>query len=199
RPEVKATIPSNLQLLWAVKPEQNSPNYISLYAIKTAANESGSILTGDVITNARDDFDQHNNPVVSMEMNTDGARQWRKITAAAAQNREAIAIVLDGVVYSAPSVNEEIPNGNSQISGNFTIEDTKDLANVLKAGRLPTTAKIVEEAIVGPSLGQVAIDSGVNSAVIGIIVVMAFMIAYYNRAGIAANIAVIFNVFFLMG
>ncbi len=199
RPEVKATIPSNLQLLWAVKPEQNTPNYISLYAIKTAANETGAILTGDVITNARDDFDQHNNPVVSMEMNTEGARQWRKITAAAAQNREAIAIVLDGVVYSAPSVNEEIPNGNSQISGNFTIEDTKDLANVLKAGRLPTTAKIVEEAIVGPSLGQAAIDAGVNSAVIGFVVVMIFMIAYYNRAGIAANIAVIFNVFFLMG
>lgn len=199
RPEVRATIPSNLQLLWAVKPEQNSPNYISLYAIKKAANESGAILTGDVITNARDDFDQQNNPVVSMEMNTDGARQWRKITAEAAQNKEAVAIVLDGVVYSAPTVNEEIPNGNSQISGNFTIEDTKDLANVLKAGRLPTTAKIVEEAIVGPSLGQAAIDAGVNSAVIGFVVVMIFMIAYYNRAGIAANVAVIFNVFFLLG
>ncbi|NQD72842.1 protein translocase subunit SecD, partial [Sphingobacterium shayense] len=115
------------------------------------------------------------------------------------QNKEAVAIVLDGVVYSAPTVNEEIPNGNSQISGNFTIEDTKDLANVLKAGRLPTTAKIVEEAIVGPSLGQAAIDAGVNSAVIGFVVVMIFMIAYYNRAGIAANVAVIFNVFFLLG
>ncbi|MGO3807215.1 MAG: protein translocase subunit SecDF [Sphingobacterium sp.] len=199
RPDVKATIPSNLQLLWAVKPEQNTPNYISLYAIKTAGTEGGAILTGDVITNARDDFDQQNNPVVSMEMNTEGSRQWRKITADAAQNREAIAIVLDGVVYSAPSVNEEIPNGNSQISGNFTIEDTKDLANVLKAGRLPTTAKIVEEAIVGPSLGQAAIDAGVNSAVIGFVVVMIFMITYYNRAGVTANIAVLFNVFFLMG
>src|SRR5690606_23710542 len=148
---------------------------------------------------ARDDFDQHNNPVVSMELNTDGARQWRKITAAAAQNREAIAIVLDGVVYLAPSVDEAIPNGHSHISGNVTIADTKDLANVLKAGRLPTTAKIVEEAIVGPSLGEAAIDAGVNSAVIGFVVVMIFMIAYYNRGGIAANIAVVFNVFFLMG
>lgn len=199
RPEVKATIPGNLKLLWAVKPEQKSPNFLSLYAIKTSGTETGAVMTGDVITDARDNFDQQNRPVVSMDMNTEGARQWRRITAQAAQNREAIAIVLDGVVYSAPSVNEEIPNGSSQISGSFTIEDTKDLANVLKAGRLPTTAKIVEEAIVGPSLGQAAIDAGINSAVIGIVVVMIFMIAYYNRAGIAANIAVLFNVFFLMG
>ncbi|WP_437918824.1 protein translocase subunit SecDF [Sphingobacterium sp. LRF_L2] len=199
RPEVKSTIPANLKLLWAVKPDQKTPNFLSLYAIKTAGLENGAVMTGDVITDARDNFDQQNRPVVSMEMNTDGARQWRKVTADAAQNKEAIAIVLDGVVYSAPSVNEEIPNGSSQISGSFTIEDTKDLANVLKAGRLPATAKIVEEAIVGPSLGQAAIDAGVNSAVIGIVVVMIFMIAYYNRAGIAANIAVLFNVFFLMG
>ena len=199
RPEVKSIIPANLKLLWAVKPENNAKDFLSLYAIKATGAENGPVMTGDVITDARDGFDQQNSPIVSMEMNADGARQWKRITAQAAQNRDAIAIVLDGVVYSAPGVNEEIPNGNSQISGNFTIEDTKDLANVLKAGRLPTTAKIVEEAIVGPSLGQAAIDSGVNSAIVGIIVVMAFMIAYYNRAGIAANIAVIFNVFFLMG
>ena len=200
RPEVKANIPGNLKFLWAVKPEQRSPNFLSLYAIKTSGPENGAVLTGDVITDARDDFNENNHPVVSMSMNTEGARQWRKITAQAAQNNNsAIAIVLDGVVYSAPGVNEEIPNGNSSISGNFTIEDTKDLANVLKAGRLPTTAKIVEEAIVGPSLGQAAIDAGVDSSVIALIVVMIFMVAYYNRAGIAANIAVLFNVFFLMG
>jgi len=200
RPEVKSILPGNLRLLWSVKPESRTPDFLSLYAIKTSGIENGPVMTGDVITDARDNFDhQTNSPVVSMEMNTDGARQWRKVTAQAAQNKEAIAIVLDGVVYSAPTVNEEIPNGNSVISGNFTIEDTKDLANVLKAGRLPTTAKIVEEAIVGPSLGQAAIDAGVNSAVIGLIVVMIFMIAYYNRAGIAANIAVLFNVFFLLG
>ncbi|MGH2622217.1 MAG: protein translocase subunit SecDF, partial [Sphingobacterium sp.] len=199
RPEVKSIIPGNLKLLWAVKPDNNSKDFLSLYAIKTSGLENVPVMTGDVITDARADFDQYNNPVVSMDMNSEGARQWRRITAQAAQNRDNIAIVLDNVVYSAPGVNEEIPNGSSQISGSFTIEDTNDLANVLKAGRLPTTAKIVEEAIVGPSLGQVAIDSGINSAVIGIIVVMAFMISYYNRAGIAANIAVIFNVFFLMG
>lgn len=199
RREIRSIIPANLKLLWAVKPDSRSQDILSLYAIKTAGSENGPVMTGDVITDARDGFDQNNSPIVSMEMNADGARQWRRITGQAAQNRDHIAIVLDDVVYSAPGVNEEIPNGNSQISGNFTIEDTKDLANVLKAGRLPTTAKIVEEAIVGPSLGQVAIDSGINSAVIGFIVVMAFMIAYYNRAGIAANIAVIFNVFFLLG
>ena len=199
RPEVKSIIPGNLKFLWAVKPEQRNPNLLSLYAIRPVGAENSAVLTGDVITDARDNFDQNNRPVVSMDMNTVGAREWRKITAKAAVGEEAIAIVLDGVVYSAPNVNEEIPNGSSQISGNFTIEDTKDLANVLKAGRLPTTAKIVEEAIVGPSLGQAAIDAGVSSAIIAFIVVLIFMVAYYNRSGIAANIAVIFNVFFLMG
>ena len=202
RPEVKSIIPGNMRLLWAVKPESLSKtkDILSLYAIRTVGTDNGPAMTGDVITNARDEFDpQTNKPIVSMAMNAQGAREWQRVTAAAAQGRYSVAIVLDGVVYSAPGVEKEIAGGNSTISGNFTIEDTKDLANVLKAGRLPTTAKIVEEAIVGPSLGQVAIDSGVNSAVIGIIVVMAFMIAYYNRAGIAANIAVIFNVFFLMG
>lgn len=199
RPEVRSITPSNLRFSWAVKPESRTPDIIALYAIRLTNTETGAVMSGDVITNARDDFDQYNNPVVSMEMNAEGARQWRRVTGQAAQNRDAIAIVLDGVVYSAPSVNEEIPSGNSQISGNFSIEDTKDLANVLKAGRLPTTAKIVEEAIVGPSLGQAAIDAGVNSAIIGFVLVMIFMIAYYNRAGIAANVAVVFNVFFLLG
>ncbi len=199
RPEVRSMIPSNLKFMWSVKPEHNSPDFLSLFAIKTSNTETGAVLTGDVITEARDDFDQNNRPVVSMGMNAEGARQWRRITAQAAQSNASIAIILDGVVYSAPTVSEEIPGGNSSISGNFTIDDTKDLANVLKAGRLPTTAKIVEEAIVGPSLGQAAIDAGVNSAVIGFIVVMIFMVAYYNRAGIAANIAVVFNVFFLLG
>lgn len=200
RPEIKSQIPSNLRLLWAVKAEQGNPNLLALYAIKPVGGESGSVLTGDVITDARDEFNpQTNAPEVSMQMNSFGAKEWRKITAKAAQTKASIAIVLDGVVYSAPTVQGEIPGGSSSISGNFTVEDTKDLANVLKAGRLPTTAKIVEEAIVGPSLGQAAIDAGINSSVIGIIVVMIFMIFYYNRAGIAANVAVLLNVFFLLG
>ncbi|MFE7085868.1 protein translocase subunit SecDF [Sphingobacterium spiritivorum] len=200
KPEIKSIIPANLKLLWAVKPEQNSPNALSLYAIRPSGIDNGAVLTGDVITDAKNDIaPQTNQPVVSMQMNNEGAREWRKITAKAAQNKEAIAIVLDNVVYSAPNVNEEIPNGSSQISGSFTTDDTKDLANVLKAGRLPTTAKIVEEAIVGPSLGQAAIDAGVNSAIIAFVVVLIFMVVYYNRAGWAANIAVIVNVFFLLG
>ena len=199
RPEIKALIPANVKLLWSVKPEQNN-NALSLYAIKAGSSETGAVLSGDVITDARDEFDpQTNSPVVSMRMNSYGAKEWKRITGKASQGKEAIAIVLDNVVYSAPTVQNEIAGGNSSISGNFTIEDTKDLANVLKAGRLPTTAKIVEEAIVGPSLGQAAIDSGINSAIIAVVVVMLFMVAYYNRAGWAANIAVIFNVFFLMG
>lgn len=200
RPEIKAVIPANLKLLWAVKPEQKTENTLALYAIRPTAGETGSVLTGDVISDAKDEIDpQTNAPVVSMTMNSIGAREWRKITAKAAQTEASIAIILDNVVYSAPSVKSEIAGGRSSISGSFTIEDTKDLANVLKAGRLPTSAKIVEEAIVGPSLGQAAIDSGVNSAIIGVILVMIFMVAYYNRAGIAANIAVLFNVFFLLG
>ncbi|KKX51871.1 protein translocase subunit SecD [Sphingobacterium sp. IITKGP-BTPF85] len=199
RPEVKSIIPGNLKLLWSVKPEAKTPNILSLYAIRPAGVDNGPVLTGDVITNARDEFNERNEPVVSMQMNSDGAREWKKITAKAAQGHQSIAIVLDNVVYSAPGVNEEIAGGNSSISGSFTVEDTKDLANVLKAGRLPTTAKIVEEAIVGPTLGQSAIDSGVNSAVIGIVLVLVFMIAYYNTAGLVANIAVLINVFFIMG
>src|SRR5690606_27784346 len=151
---------------------------------------------------ARDEFDpQTNRPMVSMSMNSVGAREWRRITAAASadpNNKKAIAIILDDVVYSAPTVQDEIAGGTSTITGNFTIEDTKDLANVLKGGRLPTTAEIVEEAVVGPTLGQAAIDAGINSAVIGLIVVLIFMIFYYLRAGCVAHIAVIFNVFFRM-
>lgn len=201
-PLIKQIIPENVKLMWAVKPDPQSPDFLTLYAIKPVGQD-GVVLTGNVITDARDDFDpQTNRPMVEMTMNAVGAREWRRITAAAAadpNNKKAIAIVLDGVVYSAPTVQGEIPNGVSSITGNFTIEDTKDLANVLKAGRLPTTAKIVEEAVVGPTLGQAAIDAGINSAIIGLIVVLLFMIAYYNRAGLVANIAVIFNVFFLMG
>ncbi len=202
-PVVKQIIPANVQLLWGVKPSPRTPNQLELYAVKPTGLEAGPVLSGNVITDAKDDFDpQSNSPMVTMYMNSEGAREWRRITASASadpNNKRAIAIVLDGVVYSAPTVQGEIPNGVSQITGNFSIEDTKDLANVLKAGRLPTTAKIVEEAIVGPSLGQAAIDAGVNSSIIGLVVVLIFMILYYNRGGWVANIAVLFNVFFIMG
>ncbi|MEC3880877.1 protein translocase subunit SecDF [Parapedobacter sp. 10938] len=202
-PAVQQIIPANVKLLWGVKPSPRTPEQLELYAIRPSGVDAGPVLAGNVITDAKDDFDpQSNSPMVTMYMNSEGAREWRRISAAAVadpNNKQAIAIVLDGVVYSAPTIQSEISGGVSQITGNFTIEDTKDLANVLKAGRLPTTAKIVEEAVVGPSLGQAAIDAGINSSVIGLVVVLIFMIAYYNRAGWVANIAVLFNVFFIMG
>src|SRR5699024_1993909 len=116
---IKSIIPQNMKLLWAVKPERQAKDLLALYAIRTTGSEGEAVLSGDVISDARDNFNQHNQPVVSMEMNSVGAREWRKITAKAAQNKESIAIILDGVVYSAPRVNEEIPGGNSEISGNF--------------------------------------------------------------------------------
>src|SRR5690606_10955511 len=197
-PAVKQIIPANVKLLWGVKPSPRTPEQLELYAIRPSGVEAGPVLSGNVITDAKDDFNpETNSPMVTMYMNSEGAREWRRISAAAVadpNNKQAIAIVLDGVVYSAPTIESEITGGVSQITVNFTIEDTKDLANVLKAGRLPTTAKIVEEAIVGPTLGQAAIDAGINSAIIGLAIVLVFMIFYYNRGGWVANIAVIFNV-----
>lgn len=200
--EIKSIIPGNVKLLWSVKPVSKESKMFQLFAVKPTGLNAGPVLTGNVIADARADVDQRtNNPQVEMVMNSEGAREWRKISAAAAaaNPKKAIAIVLDNTVYSAPTVQDEIPNGVSSITGNFTFEDTQDLANVLKAGRLPAPAKIVEEAIVGPTLGEAAIDAGINSSVIGLVVVLIFMIFYYNRAGLVANIAVIFNVFFIMG
>jgi len=200
-PAIKSIIPANVKLAWSVKPISKETRMFQLFALKPVGLENGPVLTGNVIADARADVDQRNNPQVEMVMNSEGAREWRKISAAAssANPKKAIAIVLDNTVYSAPTVQDEIPNGISSISGNFTFEDTQDLANVLKAGRLPAPAKIVEEAIVGPTLGQAAIDAGINSSIIGLVVVLIFMIFYYNRAGWVANIAVLFNVFFIMG
>lgn len=203
-PEAQQIIPANVKLLWAVKPDMRAPEQLEMYAIRPVGMDNTAALSGNVVTSARSDYGQDGQPVVSMEMNAEGAREWRRITAEAApksmnERGQSIAIVLDNVVYSAPTVNTEIAGGRSEISGSFTVEDTQDLANVLNAGRLPTTAKIVEEAVVGPTLGQAAIDAGINSSIIGLVIVLIFMIFYYNRAGLVANIAVIFNVFFIMG
>lgn len=198
----RSIVPKNVKFAWGVKPMTPESKVFELYALKTSTMEGGPVLGGDVISDARADYDQRGNPEVIMMMNPEGARSWRHVTAAASSdpnNKKSIGIVLDNVVYSAPTVQGEIPNGISSISGNFTVEDTKDLANVLKAGRLPAPARIVEEAIVGPSLGEAAINAGLLSALIGLIVVLAFMVLYYNRAGTVANIAVFVNVFFLMG
>ncbi|WP_121810758.1 protein translocase subunit SecDF [Mucilaginibacter kameinonensis] len=198
--DVLAVIPRNIKFLWEVKPVKNTKTF-ALYAIKLTGADNGPVLSGDVINDARADNDQKGSPEVVMIMNSEGAQKWRAVTAEASSgtNKKAIAIVLDDNVYSAPTVQNEISGGVSSISGNFTIDDTRDLANVLKAGRLPAPAHIVSESIVGPSLGQEAITAGITSSVLGLVVVLIFMIAYYNRAGTVAVVAVVINIFFLMG
>ncbi|MBK0380860.1 protein translocase subunit SecDF [Mucilaginibacter segetis] len=200
--DVKSIIPRNMKFLWGVKPIEKTKVF-QLYAIKLSGAENGPVLSGDVISDARNDVDQIKGGYeVTMYMNSQGAQKWKTITAAASSgpNKKAIAIVLDDNVYSAPTVQNEISGGVSSISGgNFTLEDTKDLANVLKAGRLPAPARIIGSEVVGPSLGQEAISAGLLSCVLGLVVVLVFMIAYYNRAGTVAVVAVIVNVFFLMG
>ncbi|RYG20675.1 MAG: protein translocase subunit SecDF [Chitinophagaceae bacterium] len=201
RAEIKPLIPGTMKFMWSLKPMTDSKIF-ELYAIKVTSLDGRPALGGDAVSNALQSYDQKNQPEVTMYMTADGAAKWKKITAEAAadpQNKKAIAIVLDNTVYSAPTVQNEIPNGVSSISGSFTLEDTKDLANILKAGKLPAPARIVSDFVVGPSLGQEAIDSGLSSFVIAFIVILAFMALYYNKAGWVANLALVINVFFIMG
>ncbi len=201
-PAIRAVIPQNVKLYWGVKPMTEESKVFELYALKTSSIAGGPALEGDVISDARSDYDQKGNPEVVMVMNADGARAWRSITAAASadpNNKKSVAIVLDNLVYSAPTVQGEIPNGISSISGSFKVEDTQDLANVLKAGRLPAPAKIVSDYVVGPSLGAASISAGLLSTIAGIIFILIFMGMYYSTAGIVANIALLVNLFFLMG
>lgn len=203
RPDVKALLPRTMGWFWDVKPEPElTPNIDDIRLNFVSIGRTGkSQLTGEVITNARLDNDQFGRPAVSMTMNAAGSRVWAKITAAAAAKspQGRVAIVLDNYVYTAPTVQGEIPNGNSQITGNFTVEEAKDLANVLKAGSLPAPTRIVEEAIVGPSLGKVAQNEGLISMAAGLIIVVIFMVAYYSKGGWVANIALLFNIFFILG
>ena len=201
-PAIKSIIPASIKLFWGVKAISEESKVFELYAIKVSKVDGTPALGGDVISDARDDFDQRGNPEVVMVMNSEGAREWKSITALASadpNNKKSVAIVLDNNVYSAPTVQGEIPNGISSISGSFKVEDTKDLANVLKAGRLPAPAKIVSEYIVGPSLGAESINSGLISTLAGILVILLFMALYYNKAGWVANVSLLVNLFFLMG
>lgn len=201
RPEVASLIPSNMKFMWGLKPRTGT-KVLELYAIKITTMDGRPELSGDAVANARDGFDQNNNPDVTMFMTADGSAKWKKMTADAVSdpsNKRAIAIVLDNTVYSAPTVQNEIAGGVSSITGNFTKEETKDLSNVLKAGKLPAPAKIVSDFVVGPSLGQQAIENGLTSFVIAFIVILAFMAMYYNKAGWVANLALLINVFFIMG
>jgi SecD/SecF fusion protein len=203
--DIKAIIPANVKLMWGVKSITPDSKVFELYAIKGTGPNGEAALGGDVISNAREDFDQKGNPEVVMVMNSQGAIEWKRITAAAAgspqseDDNKAIAIVLDNMVYTAPRVSNEIPNGISSISGSFTVEETKDLANVLKAGKLPAPAKIVGEYVVGPTLGKESIERGLISSIAGFIVVLAFMVFYYSRSGWLANLALLANLFFLIG
>ncbi|MBC7912852.1 MAG: protein translocase subunit SecDF [Pyrinomonadaceae bacterium] len=201
-PAIRSMIPASTKFYWGVKPMNEENEVFELYALKATGFGGAAALAGDVITDARDDVGQDGRPEVVMVMNTEGANQWRRITAAAAADvnvKHSIAIVLDNYVYSAPTVQNEIPNGISSITGSFTANDTKDLANVLKAGRLPAPAKIVSEYVVGPSLGAESIQKGLISTLIGIAVILIFMALYYNKAGWVANVALMVNLFFLMG
>lgn len=196
----KQILPSDLKLLWSAKPEEglNKKNVYGLYALKVTTSDGRAPLEGDVVTTAKDDFNQHGRPQVSMTMNSEGAREWAALTKA--NVGKAIAIVLDGVVYSAPRVDGEISGGQSSISGNFTIEDTKDLANTLKSGRMPAPAKIVQEEVVGPTLGAQSIEQGLISFAIAFVLLMLYMIVMYNFIpGMMANLALIANLFFTLG
>ena len=196
----KQILPSDLKLLWGAKPEDglNKKNVYGLYALKITTSDGRAPLEGDVVTDAKDQFDQHGRPEVSMTMNSEGAREWAALTKA--NVGKAIAIVLDGVVYSAPRVNGEISGGQSSISGNFTIEDTKDLANTLKSGRMPAPAKIVQEEVVGPTLGAQSIEQGLISFAIAFVLLMLYMVVMYNFIpGMMANLALIANLFFTLG
>ena len=170
---------------------------LELYAIKSTRGSDQAPLEGDVVTDARQTLDQTSRPAVSMQMNAEGARKWRKLTNENIGRR--IAVVLDDYVYTAPVVNGEIPTGQSEISGNFSLLEAQDLANILKSGSLPAPTQIVEESIIGPTLGKEALNQGLISMVAGLLIVVLFMVAYYAKGGFIAIAALVFNIFFILG
>ena len=198
-PQVRSIFPRDMQFKWTAKSVDEAGTYYRLIALKVTTRDGRAPLDGDVITDARQGFDQFgSNPEVSMQMNSEGAKVWQRMTK---ENLgKSIAIVLDGYVRSFPTVNGEIPGGRSSISGLESIEEAKDLANVLKSGKMPAAAHIIQEDIVGPSLGQEAIDSGLISFIIAFALVLVYMLFFYSKnAGLAANVALIANMFFIFG
>ena len=200
-PRIRRLLPPQVQFtkfMWE-RPSQGS-EVAALYALKS--NRDGvPRMSGDVVSDARDQFDQYNRPAVGMDMNVRGAREWQELTNEANLNNTGIAIVLDNRVYTAPGVSQKggIPGGSSEITGTFTVTETKDIANVLRAGKLPAEAEIIDSFVVGPSLGQEAIDSGFTSFVIAMIFVLIWMIFYYGRAGLFSDIALVFNIVLIFG
>ncbi len=200
--EAKQILPSDVKLVWSAKPDDRIPNnkhVFDLYCLRMTGTNGRAPLEGDVIESAKDDFDHFTGrPVVTMQMNEVGAREWANLTKK--NIGKPVAIVLDDLVYSAPNVNDEITGGNSQISGSFTVEDTKDLSNTLKSGRMKAPVRIVQEEVVGPSLGAQSIRQGIWSFVVAFIVLMLYMIAMYGFIpGMVANSALLLNLFFTMG
>ncbi len=197
-PQVKALLPRDIKLFWGVKSADPAGTVYDLYAIKANTRDGKAPLDGGVVTEAREEYSQHGAAAeVSMVMNATGARTWARMTAD--NIGRSIAIVLDGYVYSAPRVNDEIEGGRSSITGQFTIQEAKDLANVLKSGKLPAPARIIQDTVVGPSLGQESINAGMMSFILSFILVLIYMVFYYHTAGMVAGIALICNLFFLLG
>ncbi|WP_417351936.1 protein translocase subunit SecDF [Flavobacterium alkalisoli] len=201
REDIRANLTGDLRFVrfaWG-KENKSNPGVVELYALK-GNKENLAPLSGSVITGAKDDFDQLGKPIVSMQMDAKGSRIWEDLTRKAYEERGNIAIVLDNVVYSAPTVTTgAISGGNSQISGSFDVTETKDLANVLRAGKLPASADIVQSEVVGPSLGQEAIDNGITSSLVGLLLISFWMIFYYGKAGWYANVALAVNLLLLFG
>ncbi len=196
-PEVQAMFPADMQFSWDRKSmaTTDGKEILPLYFIKKPMGVAP--LEGGVITDAANDFDDRGRPEVTMRMNPEGAKKWRALTAA--NINRPVAILLDNLVYTAPNVQNEIPNGSSSITGSFTVEDTRDMSNVLKAGKLPAPTNIVEESVVGATLGSEAISAGIISSLVGLLIVLVFVAAYYNKAGLIADVTLFVNLFFLLG
>ncbi len=197
-PQVKAVLPPNVKFAWTVKPIKGTEDVFQLVALKVTTRDGRPPLTGDVIVDARPEFGNNRATAeVSMTMNAEGAKIWARLTK---ENiGKQIAIVLDGYVYSFPVVQNEIKGGRSSITGNFTVQEAQDLANVLKSGKLPAPAKIIEEAVVGPSLGKEAIRAGLISFAIAFVIVLLYMFFYYSTSGLIADIALLVNMVFIFG
>ena len=197
--QVQEVLPRQLVARWSVKPVDEKEDLYQLYALKTSTRDGRPALEGDVVTSAKDEFSQHSSYAeVSMSMNSEGTKKWARLTKD--NIGKCVAIVLDNMVYSAPVVNSEIPNGQSQISGRFTSEDAKDLANVLKSGKMSAPAKIVQEDVIGPSLGQQSINKGFMAFLIALIVLMSYLIIVYGiKPGLIADGALLLNLFFTVG
>ena len=197
-PAVIKFFPVDVKFSYTVKPYDSEEKFVQLVALRVTNRDGKSAMEGDVVTDASQAFGQYNSSAeVSMSMNQEGAKQWKRLTA---ENiGKSIAIVLDGYVYSYPTVQSEISGGRSSISGDFSVNEAKDLANILKSGKLPAPARIIEEAIVGPSLGEEAISSGLTSFIFALLLVLVYMIFYYNKAGMVSNVALLANIFFIFG